>query len=78
MNAKNAEEFLQELAELSRKHKIAIGGCGCCGSPWLYYEEGDDFSKMTYDGKVRMYEQSDLFSLEEVEFDYPERREVEQ
>lgn len=27
--------FLLELRELSRKHGIAIGGCGCCGSPWL-------------------------------------------
>jgi hypothetical protein len=28
-------QFLDELAELTRKHGIAIGGCGCCGSPWL-------------------------------------------
>jgi hypothetical protein len=27
--------FLQELNELTRRHKIKIGGCGCCGSPWL-------------------------------------------
>lgn len=27
--------FLQELTALTRKHKIAIGGCGCCGSPFL-------------------------------------------
>lgn len=29
------EAFLDELSELSRKHRIAIGGCGCCGSPWI-------------------------------------------
>jgi hypothetical protein len=28
--------FLAELSELSRKHKIEIGGCGCCGSPFLF------------------------------------------
>lgn len=27
--------FLTELAELSRRHGIEIGGCGCCGSPFL-------------------------------------------
>mgnify|MGYP001442366278 CR=1 FL=1 len=28
-------EFLFELRELTRKYGISIGGCGCCGSPWL-------------------------------------------
>lgn len=30
------EKFLEELAELSKKYKIGIGGCGCCGTPFLY------------------------------------------
>lgn len=30
------EEFLEELTELSKKYGIGIGGCGCCGSPFLY------------------------------------------
>ena len=29
------EEFLEELTELTKKHQIEIGGCGCDGSPWL-------------------------------------------
>ena len=29
------EQFLAELSTLSRKYKIYIGGCGCCGSPWI-------------------------------------------
>ena len=30
------EQFLEELAELSEKYNLAIGGCGCCGSPYIY------------------------------------------
>lgn len=31
----NLHQFLAELSELTLKHGIAIGGCFCCGSPWL-------------------------------------------
>lgn len=30
------EAFLKDFEGLVRKHQISIGGCGCCGSPWLY------------------------------------------
>lgn len=29
------DAFVADLETLSRKHRIAIGGCGCCGSPSL-------------------------------------------
>ena len=29
------EEFLKELSELTKKYELKIGGCGCCGSPWI-------------------------------------------
>jgi hypothetical protein len=29
------KEFLEELTQLSIRHKIEIAGCGCCGSPAL-------------------------------------------
>ena len=32
---KDVENFLKELTELTEKYKIVIGGCGCCGSPYL-------------------------------------------
>lgn len=28
-------EFLTELTKLTDKYGFEIGGCGCCGSPWL-------------------------------------------
>lgn len=28
-------EFLKELTALTKKYKIQIWGCGCCGSPSL-------------------------------------------
>lgn len=28
-------EFLKELTALTKKYKIEIWGCGCCGSPGL-------------------------------------------
>ncbi len=34
----NVNKFLQELTELSKKYNIYIGGCGCCGSPFLIDE----------------------------------------
>ena len=29
------EKFMAELELLSRKYRIKIAGCGCCGSPYL-------------------------------------------
>ena len=31
----NKQEFLNELTALTKKYKISIDGCGCCGSPYL-------------------------------------------
>ena len=30
-----ADAFLAEYEALCIKHDILLGGCGCCGSPWL-------------------------------------------
>jgi hypothetical protein len=33
--AEDVKKFLKELTNLSKKYKISISGCGCCGSPYL-------------------------------------------
>lgn len=38
----NVKEFVKELSKLCRRHKICIGGCGCCGSPYLYRMDKTD------------------------------------
>jgi len=39
MTNKEIEKFLVELKKVSLKYDIWIGGCGCCGSPYLYSKE---------------------------------------
>jgi hypothetical protein len=29
------EAFLAQLTELTKRYRIKVGGCGCCGSPYL-------------------------------------------
>jgi hypothetical protein len=35
MGLEQVEAFLVELTELTKKYRIRIHGCGCCGSPYL-------------------------------------------
>lgn len=42
LTEEQVKEFLKELSKLCRRHKIKIGGCGCCGSPYLYPLEKND------------------------------------
>ena len=52
------ENFLKELAELTQKYGIKIGGCGCCGSPFLHDLKGDDCNadNLFYNEKSGVYE----------------------
>lgn len=45
-------EFLKELAILTEKYDVEIGGCGCCGSPWL---EDLKFNKFVSGIKIHNY-----------------------
>lgn len=40
-NKIDLQGFLTELGELSKRYGIVIGGCGCCGSPYLDYMDGN-------------------------------------
>lgn len=35
MDEDKKRRFLTDLTAVSRQHGIVIGGCGCCGSPWV-------------------------------------------
>lgn len=49
VNAERLRAFLQELTALSDKYEIYIGGCGCCGSPWLNdIKAGEYYDNLTY------------------------------
>lgn len=43
--------FINELNELTKKYNLIIGGCGCCGSPWIedLQEEYEYVENVTYD-----------------------------
>lgn len=67
------EIFLKELSELTKKYEIAIGGCGCCGSPYLY-----SINRITLEGQsenLYFYEKGgkyvvgDRKTIDEIEID---------
>lgn len=39
MNNEKLIEFLTELTKLTNKYGFEIGGCGCCGSPWVVSDD---------------------------------------
>jgi len=48
------DEFLNELTLLTRKYKIKISGCGCCGSPCLSNispQENENYYSVDSDGE---------------------------
>lgn len=51
------DKFLEELAELTKKHGLAIGGCGCCGSPFIFKTSDDRevAERLEYDEKTKKY-----------------------
>lgn len=35
MDKQKLNDFLEELSQLTEKYSMFIGGCGCCGSPYV-------------------------------------------
>lgn len=51
------DAFLAELAALTKAHGLAIGGCGCCGSPFVY--DVNDGTVLMEEVKEQKYAVSD-------------------
>lgn len=51
------KEFLDELSKLTQKYEMAIAGCGCCGSPYIYdiTTKKDLFERLCYDEEKQQY-----------------------
>lgn len=52
----NEEKFLEELTALSNKYKVAIAGCGCCGSPFIMTTDVENGYYKHYDGEDLRFE----------------------
>jgi len=55
--SENLKSFLVELAEVSKKYNFFIGGCGCCGSPYLVndIDDGFEYENLIYDYRKEVY-----------------------
>ena len=49
------EGFLNELSTLSQKYNLHIGGCGCCGSPWVSEAGSGGWDDLGYDYALKKY-----------------------
>ena len=52
------ELFLKELAELTKKYRFVIGGCGCCGSPWI-----EDLEQKIYIEDLRYNDEKQEYAM---------------
>lgn len=53
---RNLKEYLDELSALTQKYGLEIGGCGCCGSPWVEEIVGDGTADgLTYNRETKKY-----------------------
>ena len=57
--------FLKDLELLTEKYKIVIGGCGCCGSPFLYKLDDDRVIKYNLEYYNGSYNVSNTEFVEE-------------
>lgn len=67
---KDIEGFLKELTNLSLSYGIIVGGCGCCGSPYLESADNDlDIDGISYDDltwEEDHYEMKNIYPTESI------------
>lgn len=51
------EGFLKELSSISKKYGLTIGGCGCCGSPFVtdVLTNNDVMEEIRFDSNTQKY-----------------------
>jgi hypothetical protein len=68
---KKERKFLIGLEKLSRKTGVVIGGCGCCGSPWVSeideaaLDEKAGYAMTQDDGGINWVSPSDEYDWKE-------------
>lgn len=71
---KEVIEFLKEYEILCKKYHMGFGGCGCCGSSYLEYEDNKYIDNIVYNinlneifvgGDGFQHERPDLYLPEE-------------
>ena len=50
------KRFVEKLTELSNEFDIYVGGCGCCGSPYLYGDLNNSYYDLHYSEEQKKYE----------------------
>lgn len=69
-------EFLTELTKLTDKYGFQIGGCGCCGSPWVTSDGRDGGKCLEWNEEKGCYcvDVYDGYDYHEPIFVYGDRR----
>ena len=55
---KSIENFLTEISDLTKKYGFIIGGCSCCGSPYITTinsEHNPIYENLSFDKKTGEY-----------------------
>jgi hypothetical protein len=61
MDNKKINSFLNDLTRLSIKYNLYIGGCGCCGSPFISEDSESNYlyDNLEYDYELKKYKVED-------------------
>lgn len=59
MELSEKEQIIEKILE-SHNIKIKIGGCGCCGSPWVSFEyKGEMIIQNEDEFKINMFNENE-------------------